>query len=299
MTDPDLIYDMRAKLDSQGFYDEHEVDRAVRVEMNPKATHADLSAAIAPVADRLLKTYAAAQRCRKEALLSGHDREAQSALDQMSALLFFRNDMSTFVRVYSFLSQIFDYGNTSIEARSIFFRKLIPHLEFGRERAEVDLSKVVLTHHKLATKGQQRLSMGGDAELLKPLTEAGSGSLQDKEKARLEEILARVNNLFQGELTDGDQLTYVNQVIRGKLLESEILVQQANHNTKKQFSSSPTLKQAIVDAIIDAFDAHASMSKQALESEHVRDGLRDILLGPAQLYESLRSRGLSASDTHI
>ena len=32
------------------------------------------------------------------------------------------------------------------------------------------------------------------------------------------------------------------------------------------------------------------MSKQALESERVRSGLRDILLGPAQLYESLRSR---------
>jgi type I restriction enzyme R subunit len=32
------------------------------------------------------------------------------------------------------------------------------------------------------------------------------------------------------------------------------------------------------------------MSKQALDSERVRDGLRDILLGPAQLYESLRAR---------
>ena len=34
-----------------------------------------------------------------------------------------------------------------------------------------------------------------------------------------------------------------------------------------------------------------TMSKQALDSEKVRHGLRDILLGPAQLYEALRSRG--------
>ncbi|MCZ0963871.1 type I restriction endonuclease subunit R [Paracoccus benzoatiresistens] len=291
VTDPDLVYDMRAKLDAQGFYDEHEVDRVVRVEMNPKATHADLSAAIAPVADRLLKAYAAAQAARREALESGQERQAQDALDRMSALLLFRNDMATFVRVYSFLSQIFDYGNTAIEARSIFFRKLIPHLEFGRERTQIDLSKVVLTHHKLASKGQQRLSMNGEAELLKPLVEAGSGSLQDKEKARLDEILERVNDLFQGELSDGDQLVYVNNVIRGKLMENEALVQQAAHNSKEQFSSSPTLKQAIVDAIIDAFDAHAIMSKQALDSEQVRDGIRDILLGPAQLYEALRANG--------
>jgi type I restriction enzyme R subunit len=32
------------------------------------------------------------------------------------------------------------------------------------------------------------------------------------------------------------------------------------------------------------------MSKQALDSEKVRNGLRDILLGPAQLYEALRDQ---------
>lgn len=295
VTDPNLVYDLRAKLDAQGHYDDHEVDRVVRVETNPKASHAELSAAIAPVADRLLKSYAGAQAARRVALGAERDQDAKDALDRMDALLLFRNDMATFVRIYSFLSQIFDYGNTSIEARSIFFRKLIPLLEFGRERAEVDLSKVVLTHHKLAAKGPQNFALGGEAQLLQPITAAGSGGIQDKEKAQLDEILSRVNDFFQGELSDGDQLIYVNNVIRGKLLESEALVQQASHNTKEQFSSSPLLKQAIVDAIIDAFDAHAVMSKQALESDKVRDGLRDILLGPAQLYESLRRQSASPS----
>lgn len=45
-----------------------------------------------------------------------------------------------------------------------------------------------------------------------------------------------------------------------------------------------------MNAIMDAFAAHTTMSKQALDSQKVRDGLRDILLGPAQLYEALRSR---------
>ena len=40
-----------------------------------------------------------------------------------------------------------------------------------------------------------------------------------------------------------------------------------------------------------ALDAHTPMSTQALDSEKVRHGLKDILLGPAQLYEALRSRG--------
>jgi type I restriction enzyme, R subunit len=41
---------------------------------------------------------------------------------------------------------------------------------------------------------------------------------------------------------------------------------------------------------MDALSAHTNMSKQALDSEEVRDGLRDILLGPAQLYEALRDK---------
>jgi len=50
-----------------------------------------------------------------------------------------------------------------------------------------------------------------------------------------------------------------------------------------------------MNAIIDAFAAHSVMSKQALDSERVRSGLKDVLLGPAQLYEALRARGDSAS----
>jgi type I restriction enzyme R subunit len=45
-----------------------------------------------------------------------------------------------------------------------------------------------------------------------------------------------------------------------------------------------------MNAIIDALAAHSTMSKQALDSERVRNGLRDILLGPARLYEALRDR---------
>lgn len=82
----------------------------------------------------------------------------------------------------------------------------------------------------------------------------------------------------------------MNGVLKGKLLENETLVQQAASNSKEQFANSPDLKQALVNAIMDALDAHTTMSSQALESERVRDGLKDILLGPAQLYEALRAQ---------
>ncbi len=295
-TDPNLVFDLRAKLDALGYYDDFEVDRVVAVELNPASKQSDLIAALEPVADRVLKKFKLAQE-RYQAAKAKDDEEAtKDAQDEMNALILFKSDMQAFQRLYAFLSQVFDYGNTAIEARSIFYRRLIPLLEFGREREGVDLSKVVLTHHNLKDHGKRTLVLGdGDKPKLQPISETGSGSVQEKEKALLAEIIEKVNDLFQGELTDDDRLIYVNNVLKGKLLQSETLVQQATNNSKEQFANSPDLKDAILDAIMDAFAAHETMSKQALDSDKVRDGLKDVLLGPGQLYERLRERGKAAT----
>lgn len=291
-TDPHLIYDLRAKLDASGHYDNFEVELVAKIETNPAATQSQLSAAIAPVADRLLKRYRAAQHSKAAAEAIKDDAAAKAAKESLEALQLFKADMLTYVRLYAFLSQMFDYGNTDIEKRFIFYKRLLPLLEFGRERETVDLSKVVLTHHTLRSSGPQPLTLGGDGEYaLAPIDAAGSGRVQEKEQAYLAEIIEKVNGLFEGQLSDDDQLVYVNGVLKGKLLENETLIHQAAGNSKEQFANSPDLKRALMDAIMDALDAHTTMSGQALASERVRNGLKDILLGPAQLYEALRAKG--------
>jgi type I restriction enzyme R subunit len=300
VTDPNLVYDLRGKLDASGTYDDFEVERVVLVELNLKATQAMLVAAIEPVADRLLKRFKAARQTVLDAEASGAKADTKAvevAKDDLNTLTLFKRDLGTFLRVYSFLSQVFDYGNTAIEKRAIFFKRLLPLLDFGREREGVDLSKVVLTHHKLKDQGNRTLGLHEDQGEYKldPLTDPGGGEVQEKVKALLSDILEKVNDLFEGELTDDDKLVYVNNVIKGKLLESDLLMQQASTNTKEQFANSPDLNTAMMNAIMDALAAHTTMSTQALDSARVRKGLKDILLGPAQLYEALRSRGGEAS----
>jgi type I restriction enzyme, R subunit len=297
VTDPHLVYDLRASLDASGHYDDNEVERVVKVEMDPRANQYELVAAIEPVADRLLKRYKAAQGNLKTARDLKDGNAEQQAKDEINALVLFKRNLGAFLRVYAFLSQIFDYGNTAIEKRAIFYKRLLPLLEFGREREGVDLSKVVLTHHKLKDQGARNLPLGV-GEKLKPLTEPGTGEVQDKEKIRLGEIIEKVNTLFEGDLTDDDKLVYVNHVLKGKLLESGILAQQAASNTKEQFANSPDLSKELMNAIMDAFAAHGTMSKQALDSEKVRNGLKDILLGPAQLYEALRAQSDAGQTTY-
>ncbi|MHB1702452.1 MAG: type I restriction endonuclease subunit R, partial [Acidobacteriaceae bacterium] len=242
VTDPNLVFNLRAKLDAAGHYDDFEVERVVAVELNPNAKQSELIGALEPVSDRLLKQYKAVQERLKLAEEKKDAKTAEEARNELGALALFKRDISSFQHLYTFLSQIFDYGNTAIEKRFIFFKRLLPLLEFGREREGIDFSKVILTHHNLRDKGRHTMALGdGDTPKLPPMTDSGSGSVQEKEKAMLAEIIAKVNDLFDGELTEDDKLVYVNNVIKGKLLESETLVQQATNNTKEQFANSPDL----------------------------------------------------------
>ena len=290
-TDPNLVYDLRAKLDAAGHYDDYEVERVVVVELNPNAKQGDLVAAIEPVVDRLTKRFRAAQEAFRAANDRGDVKAGKDAKAELDALVLFKGDMGAYIRLYTFLSQMFDYGSTGIEKRAIFYKRLLPLLEFGREREAIDLSKVKLTHHTLKGHGKASMRLGdGERPKLDPLTEAGGGSVQDKERAHLNEIIEKVNTLFEGELSDQDKLVYVNNVLMGKLLESSTLAQQAASNTKEQFANSPDLQTEMMNAIIGALDAHMLMSTQALNSPVVRAGIKDILLNHAHLWEALRSK---------
>ena len=89
----------------------------------------------------------------------------------------------------------------------------------------------------------------GNSLKLKPPDEIGSGDVHEKEKAWLSEIIAKVNDLFSGDLTDQDKLVCVNKLILGKLLESETLVKQAVSNSEGQFATSPDLNTELTNAI--------------------------------------------------
>jgi type I restriction enzyme R subunit len=152
------------------------VKRVVRVELDPNAKQGDLSAALEPVADRLLKLYAAARAAFRTAKLQQDDGAAKAGQDEMDALALFKGDATAFVRLYTFLSQIFDYGNTAIEKRAIFFRGLVPLLDFGREREGIDLSNVVLTHHALKQRPAPPMVLGGESTPLPPIEAAAAVS---------------------------------------------------------------------------------------------------------------------------
>lgn len=236
-----------------------------------------------------LKQYRDAHERLKSARQRSDAKEVRAAEAALNALILCRTDMGAFVRMYTFLSQVFDYGTTAVEKRAISFGRRIPLVKLGREMGGIDLSKVVPTLRKLRNLGKRIPGLAsGKTPKLAPTPEAGIGSVQERQAACTRDLIEKVNNLFEGELIDQDKLNYVNNVIKGKLLESVTLRTQATRNTKEQFANSPDLKTELQKAIIGAMDAHTLMSTQALNSSEVQSRLKDILLNHAGLYENLR-----------
>ncbi len=286
VSDPNVVLDLRNKLDATAFYDQFEVDRVAAVAVNPKSTQANLDAAIGAPSNRLLVRFKQARQTR-QAEPEG-TKAHQDAKDTEDALLLFKKDLGSFVRVYEFLGQMFDYGNTAYEKLYLFAKMLLPLLDYGREREGLDLSALRLSHHKMKDLGQQKLNLSGEAQAtpLSPVTDVGAGQVQDRQKKLLAEIVEALNDLFVGDLTDGDKVSFY-EGLKTKLLESETLREQAAVNGEAQFASSPSLPDELLKALMDAMAAHQTMSTQALNSENAQAKILSVLLGPGQLWKAL------------
>lgn len=270
VTDPNIIHDLQTKLDAVGIYTISEVEAFISAYLKPKAKQSEIQAHIAPAVQRFRVRMKEAKAIQPA---------AQKELD---ILELFRKDIATFVRIYDFLSQIVDYSDTDLERRSIFFKHLSPLIIEDNRTDEIDLSEVLMTHYNLRDRGNRNLwgSKSGDNEdtTLKPVTGAGSGVAKDPVKAMLREIVAQMNELFEGnDLSDADMVNYASH-IRDKMMESEVLAKQSAANNKNQFGASPDFISVFEDAIISAYKSHKSMSEQVMGKTHIKKAMAAILL---------------------
>lgn len=295
-TDPNLVFDLRTKLDAAGYYDDNEVDRVVRVELSPNGQQRELVDALDPVVDRLMRRYKAARERIEDARKRKDAAQEAAAREEIDAMELFRGDMGAYLRLYTFLSQIFDYGQTALEKRAIFYRRLLPLLDFERERTNIDISMVQMTHHAVRHRGTADLPLrSGGGGALDPIREAGAGLVREKEKARIAELIERLNEIFGVDIEashENTRVVYIRDVLGQQILESELLQQQAANNTLEQFSTSPDLVPQLLDAAMETHDVHTGMSKQVLESQAKADAAVRLLIEHFSLYEKLRALGL-------
>ncbi|MDE2626052.1 MAG: type I restriction endonuclease subunit R, partial [Burkholderiales bacterium] len=87
------------------------------------------------------------------------------------------------------------------------------------------------------------------------------------ERKELREIVAKMNDLFAGEVSEADFIGAVT-TWKGHLMANESLAEQAKNNSEEQFSMGD-FKEAFMDVVIDAKDAQNSIADQLLKDERV------------------------------
>jgi len=275
VSDPNVVHDIQSELDAEGIYTDAEVEAYAQAFFDPKGTQAAMQAAVGPAVQRYRDRFSAAEE--------HEDRERVKELE------LFRKKMGAFVRAYDFLSQIFEYQDTDLEKRYAFYKGLIPQLAHGRDKEPIDLSGVELTHYRVWSKGHRKIVLGADEEdhTLTPLTDAGSGVARDPLQVQLDQLIRRLNELFEGDLSDADKVTYVNH-LKSKLLENDALAEQARNNSKEQFALGDFNK-AFLQVVVEGLNNYESMAGQVLKNDRLRTRLGDMLRD--LVYEEFVKRG--------
>ncbi|WBM80676.1 hypothetical protein KIV56_04565 [Cryobacterium breve] len=252
VSDPNIVHDIKTKLDSLHIYEEYEVDAAAVVEVFKKGNNA-LTAAIAPGKERFNTRYEAA-------VLAG-DRV------EVDRLELFRSDLTSYINAYDFLSQIINYEDTAVEKHALYYRALARVIREDNRRSPIDLASVALIGYSLKKHDTQNIGLGNDDVGLDPLTAAGSKTPVDPVLARLLEAVNQLNQLFDGDgLTDADMKGFFTH-IKGKAAENEKITTQIAANSEQQFLASQDLGTTVTNAIITSGTNFGAMISEALNSD--------------------------------
>ncbi|GJF09598.1 hypothetical protein NGTWS0302_14290 [Mycolicibacterium cyprinidarum] len=247
-TDPNLVHDLSAKLDTAGIYTQAEIDRCAEVVVKDLG-HFALEAAIGDGKERFAQRYQAA-------LIHNGGEGDKAALAELDM---FRKDVGSFVRLYDFMSQIVDYGDAALEKKQIYLRNLERVIQPDNYTAPIDLSDVVLKRVKQVDRGRVDIGLGVRVGL-SGMTAAGSGEKRDPKMVAFQQVLDRLNDLFGSEdFTQSQKVSFLEALLR-TLLDDAALVQQAKVNSTKQFVESPDFDDAVTGAVADNQGAHDKMA---------------------------------------
>jgi type I restriction enzyme, R subunit len=247
-TDPNLVHDLAAKLDTAGIYTQAEIDQCAEAFVKGKGNNA-LAAAVDPGKKRFAERYQAA-------LIDNGGEGDKAALAELDL---FRKDVGSFVRLYDFMSQIIDYGDPTLEKKQIYLRNLDRVIQPDNYTAPIDLSDVVLKQVKQIDRGRIDISLGVRVGL-SGITAAGSGEKRDPKMVAFQQVLDRLNDLFGSEdFTETQKVSFLEALLQ-TLLDDRSLVQQAKVNSAKQFVESPDFDDAVTGAVADNHGAHEKMS---------------------------------------
>lgn len=305
VSDPNLIWDLKEKIQSAGIFTMVEVNLFAEVFFAQSKGHAAISNVCKPAVERWQNRYGEAyelhqkrrdmfERIKKtgDAVLIGNaEDDLKEAKKELDVLGMFKADLVSFTRYYEFMSQIEDYDSTDLEKLSLYARHLAPLLRAKTPMEEpIDLTSVELSHYRLSKRMQRNLKLSkGGGEGLVPGLEMGSGKAKSKSEEYLSQIIQRLNEVFVTEgLTDNDLLNYA-VTISDKVRENETVMKQIENNSREQ-AMLGAFAGALDEAVMESSEVHQNLMTQILNSPEVAAGFGRIVYDIVAGYKTTHPR---------
>jgi type I restriction enzyme R subunit len=251
-TDPNLLSDLADRLYGLQLFDAVEAAAigSLIADRTKKLTdHGTVHALLDPIVDRF---NAAPEEVQDEA----------------------RGVLDAYVRAYSFLSQVVDFGDVGLEALYLTSRAVIAMLPVVEGGGVLDLgAEVQLTHLRLEKTSEG--SIGPDAGT-GPLIgiKDGSGPDVEPDVEKLSRIVDTLNERFGLNLGTADQLFF--DQLEATWLADEQLVAQARANPIENFRL--VFNEKFLDSIVTRMDDNQDLFREILDNDAFKTAVMDHYL---------------------
>src|SRR5690625_754639 len=290
VTDPQLVYDLKDRLDEERIYHREEIDMLVTAFYDRKATDAQLTYACSFARERYKKRYDELRHRKqteeaifKDAKQAGAtiamenaEKELKEIEMELDELRLFRKNLQSFIRLYEFMSQIIFYEDEELEKLCIYARHLLPLLrEENLEEEGIDLEGLELTHYRVTKQKEQSLLLEEGREL-DPHTGVGTAFPKDEKKERLSEIIETLNEIYGTGIEDRDQLNFATQ-IRDRMIDDEEVMEQIKRHTPEQVMHG-LYPQRLNQVLISSLQDHEEMTLTTMSSEESLEKFSRMIL---------------------
>lgn len=282
LSEPDEVYDLQNKLDSSGYYTQNQVQEFVEFYFDKTKNNDDLIRICQPSVDKWATEYKEfIEQIRdinfeiKKAKKSGDTVGEENLKAKMkeyekgiAELELFKRELGVFSRYYEFISQIFPLNDSDLEKLSLFARNLQGLLKARGSFETLDLSGLEMKNYRLSQIQKAQIKMENEDGEIDP-TSVRPGEAKEKEKVWLSELIARLNEAFDGDFGDTENLEHSYMVVR-RVIQNQTAVDQIKYNDEDQILYGD-LPGIVDDAIMDI--------------ENVNENKKDLYLGNKEVRE--------------
>jgi len=236
-TEPDKLYDIEYKIETFQLFNQNKINEFCE-EFYKKT---DTDEKLHPIVDEVVEKW------------RNLDTEEQREE--------FKSTIQSFIRLYSYISQITSFSEIRWEKLYVFLRFLNKKLpKKDGERLSIT-DTIDLNSLRIQYIGKEKLSLEDKKGELEPMSDTGSKTQTEEEKELLSQIIKKINEIFGVELKEEDRVCLKNvgeKLFNNPDLESKVKGNNS-HDDKKDFFID-TFKDYIGDYYSERMDFYKKVN---------------------------------------